>query len=92
MRTAGQIKMGYYPTPPRIVELIRERLDFPTKTTFAALDPCCGEGNALQQLCWDADRPDLPTRSMIRLYGIEPDNAEMRRSATKTRPRFDFDS
>jgi len=51
MRLAGQIKMGYYPTPPGVVELLRPLLLFPrygAKT--CALDPCCGEGAALESL------------------------------------------
>jgi methylase of polypeptide subunit release factors len=49
MRPAGRIKMGYYPTPPSVVDLIRQNLIFPDKP-FTALDPCCGEGAALAQL------------------------------------------
>ena len=63
MRLAGQIKMGYYPTPPRIVDLIRDRLEFPDKS-FTALDPCAGEGEALQQLTAD-------TAAVT--FGLEPD-------------------
>lgn len=41
--------MGYYPTPPVVVEAIKSLLAFPEQT-FYALDPCCGEGKALEQL------------------------------------------
>lgn len=41
--------MGYYPTPPKVVDTLRCYLAFPD-TTFYALDPCCGEGLALEQL------------------------------------------
>ena len=49
MRIAGRMKMGYYPTPERVVEQIRKCLSFP-REPFTALDPCCGEGLALEQL------------------------------------------
>ncbi len=49
MRIHGRIKMGHYPTPPRVVELIRNYLSFPPGQ-FASLDPCCGEGDALAGL------------------------------------------
>lgn len=38
--------MGYYPTPPRVAEAIRTWLRFP-EGEVQALDPCCGEGDAL---------------------------------------------
>lgn len=63
MRTAGQIKMGYYPTPSRITSLIRDRLEFPDRP-FAALDPCAGEGIALAHVC---------TGTQAETYGIELD-------------------
>jgi tRNA1(Val) A37 N6-methylase TrmN6 len=49
MRIHGRIKMGHYPTPPRVVELIRNYLAFPSGQ-FSSLDPCCGEGTALASL------------------------------------------
>jgi hypothetical protein len=49
MRIHGRIKMGHYPTPPRVVEQIRNYLSFPA-SPFCALDPCCGEGTALKRL------------------------------------------
>lgn len=48
MRNEGIAKMGYYPTPPTMVEKIISRLQF---TGLARLfDPCCGEGDALLQI------------------------------------------
>jgi tRNA1(Val) A37 N6-methylase TrmN6 len=63
MRIAGRMKMGYYPTPLRVVEQIRKCLSFPRKP-FTALDPCCGEGLALAQLVSD-------TQALT--YGVELD-------------------
>lgn len=48
MRLAGQVKAGYYPTPAVVVERVKRMLKFPQE--FAALDPCCGEGDALALL------------------------------------------
>lgn len=55
--------MGYYPTPPRVVDLIRSCLCFP-RGPFTVLDPCCGEGIALKQLVGD---------SQAITYGVELD-------------------
>lgn len=48
MRLAAQAKAGYYPTPLPVVRLLREMVQFPS-VPFAALDPCCGTGEALQE-------------------------------------------
>jgi len=44
--------MGYFPTPPRVVELLKPLIRFSAfgDKTFA-LDPCSGEGKALASLC-----------------------------------------
>ena len=63
MRLAGQVKMGYYPTPTGVVELIRKFLHFPDGAVNA-FDPCCGEGLALEALC-------RGTKAIT--YGIELD-------------------
>jgi hypothetical protein len=63
MRIHGRIKMGHYPTPPRVVELIRNYLAFPV-SQFSVLDPCCGEGDALAGLT--AGTPAIT-------YGVELD-------------------
>jgi len=57
--------MGFFATPERVVDMVRERLQFPAEP-FAALDPCAGEGAALAQLC---------AGTSARTYGIEPDAA-----------------
>jgi hypothetical protein len=73
MRIAGRMKMGYYPTPSRVVDLIRKCLSFPP-AAFTALDPCCGEGLALEQLV-------VGTQGIT--YGVELD--EHRAEAAKDR-------
>jgi hypothetical protein len=73
MRIAGRMKMGYYPTPSRVVEQIRKCLSFP-REPFTALDPCCGEGIALEQLVGG---------SQAGTYGVELD--EYRAEAAQNR-------
>lgn len=63
MRGAGQAKMGYYPTPERLVPLIRSHLAFPPGE-FAALDPFAGTGAALA---------DLVQGTEACTYGVELD-------------------
>ncbi len=49
MRLGGTSKAGYYPTPPSIVNFLMTRLEL--GEGVAALDPCCGAGDALRRLC-----------------------------------------
>ena len=70
MRIQGRIKMGHYPTPARVVELIRNYLAFPPGQ-FSSLDPCCGEGDALAGL--------VAGTSAI-TYGVELDHNRQRRA------------
>ena len=74
MRLAAQAKGGFYPTPPRVVDLIAELINTPSgyynrgRNTLRILDPCCGAGEALAQLAQRLDRPNaLP----IQTYGVE---------------------
>ncbi len=72
MRLAGQLKGGYYPTPPRVIDYIRSLLMAPIRYSrnrdqiVRLLDPCCGPGDALRQLA------DSLSRSMtVETYGVE---------------------
>ncbi len=73
MRIHGRIKMGHYPTPPRVVELIRNYLCFPPGQ-FSSLDPCCGEGDALAGL--------VAETSAI-TYGVELDHQRAEESKSR---------
>ena len=73
MRIHGRIKMGHYPTPAKVVELIRHYLSLPA-SPFSVLDPCCGEGHALAGLV-------AGTGAVT--YGVELDH--QRADASKTR-------
>lgn len=55
--------MGYYPTPLSVVNVSRTYLKFP-ESPFTILDPCVGEGMALEELA--AYSPAVT-------YGVEPD-------------------
>ena len=50
MRLAAQAKMGYYPTPPSVVPLIKDFLIRSGKGNIRLLDPRAGEGTALKQI------------------------------------------
>jgi len=65
--------MGHYPTPPRVVELIRTYLFFPPGQ-FSSLDPCCGEGDALAGLC-------AGTSAIT--YGVELDHQRAEESKSR---------
>ena len=54
MRLAAQAKGGYYPTPPRVIDLVAQlfygaRSRPRSADTLRILDPCCGAGDALTQ-------------------------------------------
>jgi len=73
MRLAAQAKGGYYPTPPRVVDLVAKLLygargrarNF---DTLRVLDPCCGAGDALAQFAdLLRDRSTVP----VETFGVE---------------------
>ena len=56
MRLAAQSKGGFYPTPPRVVDLIAGLIRVPggyyhrNRETLRILDPCCGPGRRRRSL------------------------------------------
>lgn len=72
MRLMARIKMGYFPTPISVVERIKSFIRFTDDNTI--LDPCCGEGDALQKLA---------EGSGARTYGIEIDAYRAEEAKTK---------
>lgn len=47
-RLESERKGGYYPTPPKEMELILKRVTARENSTVTLLDPCVGEGDALK--------------------------------------------
>jgi hypothetical protein len=47
-RLESEAKGGFYPTPPEEMELILKRLTFEQGKPISIIDPCAGEGDALQ--------------------------------------------
>ena len=45
----NRVRMGYYPTDLEHVQMIRKAVIFP-ESAVNILDPCCGEGLALETL------------------------------------------
>ena len=75
MRLAAQAKGGFYPTPPRVVDLIAGLIYAPAaygprrgRETLRILDPCCGPGEAVAQL---AERLTEAATMPIETYGVE---------------------
>ena len=74
MRLAAQAKGGFYPTPPRVVDLLADLMAAPAgayarrQETLRILDPCCGAGEAVAQLAANLRRRGtLP----VETYGVE---------------------
>ena len=72
MRLEARVKMGYYPTPPSVVDRIKTFIEADGR--IAIIDPCCGEGLALERLACGFE---------AETYGIELD--EHRAEEARTR-------
>ncbi len=75
-RIASQAKMGYYPTPPPVVEHVKSALSLSGPGPFRFLDTCCGEGEALNLLAAGLG-PEVET------YGVELDETRLKKSTQK---------
>ena len=71
-RIESQAKAGYYPTPDSVCDILKNILEFEEGARI--LDPCCGEGLALEQLA-----PEY-----TETFGIELDHSR----ATEARTRL----
>lgn len=74
-RIASQAKMGYYATPPDIVNHIKNALSV-GEGDYRLLDTCCGEGGALHLLA-NGLGPGVET------YGVELDETRVKTSQNK---------
>ncbi len=74
MRLAAQAKGGFYPTPPRVIDLIAGLVSAPVsyrgrgQEELRILDPCCGAGDAAAQL---AERLRGRNGPPIETFGVE---------------------
>ena len=74
MRLAAQAKGGYYPTPPRVTDMVADLVHTPRSAyhrngeTLRILDPCCGGGDAAAQLAEALRRPHGVS---VETYGVE---------------------
>jgi hypothetical protein len=72
MRSAARLKMGYYPLPESEGKKLRSLLSFASPASV--IDPCVGQGTALQLLTSDAP---------VRRYGVELDAERARVASSK---------
>ena len=62
MRLEAQAKAGFYPTPPKIVDIIKTWIGEKTPGPRRLLDPCCGTGDPAAQIA---------TAAGCDAYGVE---------------------
>lgn len=72
MRNAARLKMGYYPLPESEGVKLRSVLSYSQPSSV--IDPCVGQGTALQTITEDAS---------ARLYGVELDAERARIASSK---------
>ncbi len=61
MRPEARLKCGFYPAPPEAIAHIAQFLRSPRDERFSILDPCAGQGEAINQLALrlDCDMRDV---------------------------------
>lgn len=62
----NNVRMGYYPTDLKHIQMMQKGIAFPADTTVNLLDPCCGCGQAIYQ---------LGIGENCKRYGVEIDEA-----------------
>jgi type I restriction-modification system DNA methylase subunit len=79
VRLAGQAKLGFYPTPLSQVALIAPWLEVEPGKPVRLLDPCAGEGEALEALA-----QILTGRgAKVETWGVELSPARAEKAATR---------
>lgn len=66
-RLASEQKLGFYPTPTKEMELILKRVKIESEEEVTILDPCAGEGDALNL----AQRHLEDMGGIVTSYGVE---------------------
>ena len=79
-RLESEGKGGYYPTPPEEMELIVKGLKAYKGESITLLDPCAGEGDALQLM---AKRLEEAYGCHTTTYGIELEKSRAKRAEQK---------
>lgn len=74
MRLAGQAKMGYFPTPELVTSIIAQYLKRTDNGLIRILDPCAGEGTALEF---------IGNHLQAKTYGVELDNERGKQAQDK---------
>ena len=69
MRLAAMVKGGYYPAAPEAVQMVAQLIEY---RGGAVLDPCCGEGEALDTLATGLNAP----RDKVYAIELERDRTE----------------
>lgn len=79
MREVGRVAMGFFPTPPRVVEALASMIAPPSSGPYTVLDAGCGTAAAIVQLRdrWTETHP----AAQVRLFGIESDRHRAKESA-----------
>ena len=78
-RLASQAKLGFYATPPGVVEHVKRALALAGPGTYRFLDTCCGEGEALAQLTAGLGHDE----TTIETYGVELDQQRYETAAAR---------
>lgn len=68
---ANLAKIGYYPTDPAHVAYLSQALVFPENSKINLLDPCCGEGLALERIAQGRN---------CHTFGVELDDSRARQA------------
>lgn len=68
---ANLAKIGYYPTDPAHVAYLSQALVFPENSKINLLDPCCGEGLALERIAQGQN---------CHTFGVELDDSRARQA------------
>ena len=86
-RLESQATGGYYPTPAAVAEFIAASLRIrpppnPKQATARFLDPCCGEGQALEIIAGQ-NAAAAATGAAVETFGIELNEERARRAALR---------
>lgn len=83
MRLEGQSKLGYFPTPPDVTQLVLTWLQLAEESGVCRLfDPCTGEGEALVTVATALAGTSKSKTNKIETYGVELSDSRAKIAAT----------